>query len=232
MIIYTLLLLSAVYFLILPLARNILIARSTGLRYVVVPYYMYDNSWPLMLLHKPFRKLLSIIFYDPDPSPASWQHLILPSWPLKFRHAPFTLLGTDTFLTVAPGGVILNTSDAELITQILARPTDFPKPTHIYQGISIYGPNLFATDGPTWRRQRKLISPAFSDKTYKLVWQETLGQSQAMVASWMESSRSEKGIRHVARDIMRLSLAIIGELFPRSYLLAFSSASGIPALLD
>jgi hypothetical protein len=214
MIAYTLLLLvvaQALAALCLPLARNIRIARSTGLRYVVVPYYIYNTSWPLILLRKPFVKLLNLICGRPNPSPASWQRLVLAQWPLRFRHAPFTLLGTDSFLTVAPGGIVLNTSDAELITQILSRPSDFPKPTHIYQGISIYGPNLFASEGPTWRRHLKLVSPAFSDKTYKLVWRETLSQSQAMLESWVEGSLSGKSIRHVACDTMRLSLAIIGD---------------------
>jgi len=214
MIVSTFLLLLAAYFLtglVLPFVRNIHIAKRSGLRYVIVPYFMYDNSWPSKHLRPPFRKLLDILFYDPNPSPASWQHLISPLWPLKFRHAPFKLLGTDTFLTVAPGGIVLNTADADVITQILTRPIDFPKPTQLYRGISIYGKNLFSTEGPTWKRQRRLINPAFSEKTNKLVWKETLGQARAMVASWVGTNASGKSIRHVARDTMRLSLAIIGE---------------------
>jgi cytochrome P450 len=213
MIAYTFVLLLAVYFLtglVLPIARNIHIAKRTGLQYVTVPYFMYGSSWPSKFVRRPFLKLLDILFHDPNPSPASWQRLISPLWPLKFRHAPFTLLGTDTFLTVAPGGIVLNTADAEVITQILSRPVDFPKPTQLYRGISIYGKNLFSTEGPSWKRQRKLINPAFSEKTNKLVWKETVGQSQAMVASWIGTTGS--GERHVARDTMRLSLAIIGEL--------------------
>jgi hypothetical protein len=221
MIIYTLLLLLATYFLIGPFftfVRNIRIARRTELLYVLVPYYIYDNSWPLTLLRQPLVKLLNSILHESDPSPASWQSLILRQWPLKFRCAPFRLLGTDTFLTVAPGGIILNTSDAELITQILSRPADFPKPIEQLSHISIYGSNLFSTEGSTWRHHRKLISPAFNDTTHRLVWKETLSQSQAMAASWVASSKS---ITHVARDTMQLSLAIIGEYFKEQTLTLF-----------
>ena len=131
-------------------------------------------------------------------------------WPWKLRHAPFTSLGTDTFLTVAPGGMILHTADANVIAEIMARATDFPKPTHIYRHIELYGKNVVSSEGAMWRRHRKLTSPAFTEKNNRLVWKETLAQTQAVLASWLGPNGMGGTIRQVASDSMRLSLNVIG----------------------
>jgi len=119
-------------------------------------------------------------------------------------------LGTDTFLTVAPGGIIMNTADANVIAEVMSRATDFPKPTHIYQHIEIYGKNVVSSEGAIWRRHRKLTSPAFTEKNNRLVWKETLAPAQIVLASWLGSDGRGRTIRQVASDSMRLSLNVIG----------------------
>src|SRR5665213_2705841 len=101
------------------LARNIQIAKASGIRYVVVPFYSYN--YLVTILSRPLLKLADKHF--PESSPTSWRHLVRSNWPWKFRYAPFAKLG-DTFLTVAPGGVILSTADADVIAQITTRGTD------------------------------------------------------------------------------------------------------------
>ncbi|KAG4433097.1 hypothetical protein IFR05_011415 [Cadophora sp. M221] len=187
------------------LLKNIRVAQATGIRYVVVPWFIY-NSFTSMLLSRTVLRFLNSIL--PACSVDSWRHLVTSTWPLRLRHAPFTRLGTDTFLTVSPGGIILNTADADLIAQITSRGTDFPKPTQIYRLISIYGENIVSSEGATWRHHRKLTSPAFSEKNNQLVWKETLDLSQTMVASWAGTGKS-RTTTQVAPDTMRLSLEII-----------------------
>jgi cytochrome P450 len=111
---------------------------------------------------------------------------------------------------VAPGGLILNTADADVISQILARGHDFPKAVKIYRLVSIYGENVVSTEGATWRYHRKLTKPAFSEENNRLVWRETLNLSQAMLASWVGTRKSSETVHHAARDTMRLSLEVIG----------------------
>ncbi|KAL5327881.1 hypothetical protein ACEPPN_005587 [Leptodophora sp. 'Broadleaf-Isolate-01'] len=188
------------------LLKNIRVAQATGIRYVVVPWFIY-NSLTSMLLSRTVLRFLNNIL--PACSVDSWRHLVTSTWPLRLRHAPFTRLGTDTFLTVSPGGIILNTADADLIAQITSRGTDFPKPTHIYRLISIYGENILSSEGTAWRHHRKLTSPAFSEKNNQLVWKETLDLSQTMVASWAGTGKS-RTTTQVAPDTMRFSLEIIG----------------------
>ncbi|KAG4416010.1 hypothetical protein IFR04_010835 [Cadophora malorum] len=188
------------------LLKNVRAAQATGIRYVVVPWFNY-NSLTSMLLGRTVLRFLNHVL--PASSVDSWRQLVTATWPLRLRHAPFTRLGTDTFLTVSPGGIILNTADADLISQVTSRGTDFPKPTHIYRPISIYGTNIVSSEGATWRHHRKLTSPAFSEKNNQLVWKETLDLSQAMVSSWFGTGTS-RTTTQVAPDTMRLSLEIIG----------------------
>ncbi|KAK0102622.1 hypothetical protein ONS95_006229 [Cadophora gregata] len=188
------------------LLKNIRVAQATGIRCVVVPWFNYNSLISLLLGRTVLRFLNSVL---PPSAVDSWRQLVTATWPLRLRHAPFTRLGTDTFLTVSPGGIILNTADADLIAQITSRGTDFPKPTHIYRPISIYGQNIVSSEGATWRYHRKLTSPAFSEKNNQLVWKETLDLSQAMVSSWCGAGTS-RTTTQVAPDTMRLSLEIIG----------------------
>jgi cytochrome P450 len=108
---------------------------------------------------------------------------------------------------VAPGGIILHTADAEVISQITARGDDFPKATHLYKHVDIYGKNVVSSGGAIWRRHRAVTSPAFTEKNNRLVWKETLDITQTMLASWVGNSKS---IRELASDSMRLSLEVIG----------------------
>jgi hypothetical protein len=192
----------------LPLAKNVRLAKASGIPYVIVPFYAYNRLISLSL----GRTLLRLVDrLSPEPSITSWRHLVTLHWPWKLRHAPFASLGTDTFLTVAPGGIIMHTADANVIAEIMARATDFPKPTHIYRHIEIYGKNVVSSEGAMWRRHRRLTSPAFTEKNNRLVWKETLAQTQVVLASWLGPGADGRcrTIRQVASDSMRLSLNVI-----------------------
>jgi hypothetical protein len=204
---WTALLLPAAYILntCWSFARNIRIAKASDIPYVIVPYYSYNRF--ISILGRPLFRFLDTRF--PEPSITSWRHLVKLNWPWNFRHAPFVELGTDTFLTVAPGGIILYTADADVIAQVTSRWTDFPKPTHLYRSVNIYGKNIVSSEGAAWRHHRKLTSPSFGEKNNQLVWKETLYQSQAMLKSWLGNSDRGKTIHHVSEDTMQLSLNVI-----------------------
>jgi hypothetical protein len=192
---------------LIPLVNNIRIARATGTPYVIVPVYAY-NRINSILFARTISRLCDAIL--PEPSTTSWRRLTGSAWPWKLRHAPFAELGTDTFLTVASGGIILYTADAEVISQINARGNDFPKATQLYKHVDIYGKNVVSSGGATWRRHRSVTGPAFTEKNNQLVWKETLDITQNMLTSWTGSGYGEKTVRTVAGDAMRLSLEVIG----------------------
>ena len=190
---------------LLPWAQNIRMAKATGLPYVIVPFHYY-NQFTAMVFNRTLLRLVNSLLSKPSPS--SWRQFLTSTWPWKLRHAPFAELGTDTFLTVAPGGSVLNTADADVVNQIFSRSTDFPKATQMYRVLVVFGENVVASEGTTWRHHRKLTSPVFSEKNNQLVWKETLDLCQTTLDLWLNNTN--KTIRTVGQDCMRLSLAVIG----------------------
>ncbi|RDW70425.1 hypothetical protein BP5796_08822 [Coleophoma crateriformis] len=189
---------------LLPLRRNINVAKASGLKYVVVPWYGYNRLTTLLLSRTVLRFFNALL---PAPGPTSWRRLISSNWPWKVHYAPFEVLGSDTFLTVAPGGMILNTADANVINQITSRGGDFPKPTHLYKSVDIYGKNVVSSEGLVWKRHRKLVAPSFSECNNHLVWKETLEQTQEMLKGW----DSKSIVRRVGNDTKILSLNVISK---------------------
>ena len=120
-------------------------------------------------------------------------------------------MGVDTFLTVSPERIVLNTADASVINQMTNRRNDFPKALEVYGSLKIYGDNVVTVEGQRWRHHRKITSPPFSEKNNGLVWQETLNQTRAMVGSWFDGPQATESrtLSTIAEDAMRLSLHII-----------------------
>ena len=86
-------------------------------------------------------------------------------------------------MTVSPGGILLFTADADVITEMVGtRRNDFPKPSHFYRSVNIYGKNVVSSEGALWRQHRRITSPPFTEKNNHLVW-----VSSAFVESLSES---------------------------------------------
>ncbi|KAK5074652.1 putative P450 monooxygenase [Lithohypha guttulata] len=145
--------------------------------------------------------------------PASWTNWVdfcLPDFAYDYRHEVFKRVGHDTFLSVAPGGIVLYTCEPAVISQITTRRNDFPKPTHIYTSLDIYGKNVVTTERDAWRRHRKATSPPFTEKNNHLVWDESIRQAKAMLSDWLgKDSKGGQKIDRVMDDTMRLSLNVI-----------------------
>ncbi|KAH0537110.1 hypothetical protein FGG08_006071 [Glutinoglossum americanum] len=133
-----------------------------------------------------------------------------PDWAWHLGHKPFRNLNTDFFLTVSPGGLLAFTCDADVISQIVSRRNDFPKPLEMYGMLNIFGRNVVTTEGPLWRQHRKITSPLFTEKNYALVWVESLSQAQAMLHSWVgKDGKGNRTMKDLAGDTMRLPLHVI-----------------------
>jgi len=42
----------------------------------------------------------------------------------------------------------------------------FSKPVEVYKAVSLYGPNIIASEGDEWKKIRKISAPAFSEVRY------------------------------------------------------------------
>ena len=187
-------------------ARHVAEAKASGMRYVIVPFFSMNRLYRISCIF-----LLPIFHRLPKSWTESWLDFTLEMWGWKRRYEPFAMMGTDTFLTVSPERIVLNTADASVISQITNRRNDFPKALEVYGSLKIYGENVVAIEGQRWRHHRKITSPAFSEKNNGLVWQETLDQTRSMVGNWFDSPQATKSrnLSTIAEDTMRLSLHII-----------------------
>jgi hypothetical protein len=78
----------------------------------------------------------------------------------------------------------MNCSNPEAIIQMMTRRNDFPKPIEIYGIVDIFGKSVLTTEGVEWKRHRKIVAPAFSERSNALVWKESLRQGASMLKFW------------------------------------------------
>ncbi|GJJ12852.1 hypothetical protein Clacol_007097 [Clathrus columnatus] len=75
-------------------------------------------------------------------------------------------------------------ADPFAIKEMMSNRALFPKNIWGYKILNYFGPNVLTSEGEEWKHQRKLISPAFSEKNNRLVWEETMRVVQDMFNHW------------------------------------------------
>jgi cytochrome P450 len=91
----------------------------------------------------------------------------------------------------------MSSSNPEANVQLTTRRKDFVKPVELYAIVDIFGPSLLTTEGDDWKRHRKIVAPAFSEKSNSLVWKESLRQGLAMVDVWSKLEGNTSGTMKV-----------------------------------
>src|ERR1700733_1831838 len=76
----------------------------------------------------------------------------------------------DMYLLVSPWNFLYTSSNAEANWQIATRRTEFEKPIEDYVVVNHFGRNMLSSEGVDWKRQRRMIAPAFSEKSNAFVW--------------------------------------------------------------
>lgn len=93
-------------------------------------------------------------------------------------------MGSDSYVLVAPTGIMIVTCAPDAIDEILHRRDVFPRPVELFRAIGRYGNNLACIEGARWRRTRRIVSRAFGDRNNQEVWLEALYQAPRMIQSW------------------------------------------------
>ena len=96
-------------------------------------------------------------------------------------------MGADSYVLVAPTGLMIVTCAPDAIDEILHRRDVFPRPVELFRNIGRYGNNLACIEGAQWRRMRRMVSRAVGDRNNREVWHEALYQAPHMVRSWTPS---------------------------------------------
>jgi len=88
-------------------------------------------------------------------------------WTLGKKYEEFAAAGQDAISLISafprPNSVIC-LADATAIKEVTTSRAKFPKPTNLYAALSIFGINIVASEGEDWKKFRKIVAPAFSEK--------------------------------------------------------------------
>ncbi len=96
----------------------------------------------------------------------------------------------------------------ELIRTVLKeRPDDFPKSGRISEGLRpLLGNSVFLTNGETWKRQRRIIDPAFEGgrlrETFPAMWQAAEASAERLAAHAGRVVEIEAETSHAAADVI------------------------------
>ncbi|KAG6829041.1 hypothetical protein H0H87_012774, partial [Tephrocybe sp. NHM501043] len=75
----------------------------------------------------------------------------------------------------------------------------------------MWGMNLFAADGETWRKHRRIVGPAFNRKLYEMVWAETLETYREMISAETWGTKNTIDVPVIQRLTFKLALLVIGK---------------------
>ncbi len=96
----------------------------------------------------------------------------------------------------------------ELVKTLLKdRPDDFPKSDRIGEGLRpLLGESVFLTNGETWKRQRRIIDPAFEGgrlrETYPAMWEAAEAMATRLEPQVDQVVEIEAQTSHVAADVI------------------------------
>jgi cytochrome P450 len=96
-------------------------------------------------------------------------------------------------------------NDPKLIDTVLnTRPDDFPKSNRIRQGLApLLGNSVFVTNGAVWKRQRRIIDPAFEGGRLRDTFPAILAAGQDAVARLPQGAvEIESQTSHLAADVI------------------------------
>ncbi len=145
------------------------------------------------------------------PKPASrpdtvslWRYVklfrqdILSAQPKRLYHAWMAEFRTPFFRSYM-------CNDPALINRVLVeRPEDFPKSERIREGLSpLLGNSVFVTNGEVWRRQRRIIDPAFEGGRLRDAFPAIVDAGLAAVGRMAEGQvEIEEETSHAAADVI------------------------------
>ena len=96
-------------------------------------------------------------------------------------------------------------NDPALVARVLVeRPDDFPKSNRIREGLNpLLGNSVFVTNGEVWKRQRRIIDPAFEGGRLRDTFPAMVAAGQGAVARLPEGVvEVEEEMSHAAADVI------------------------------
>ncbi|KAF9482311.1 cytochrome P450 [Pholiota conissans] len=132
-----------------------------------------------------------------------------------WRNNLYKRFGSDTisFVSFFSGPPTIYTANLDVTRQVASSSggRSFIKPETASRAILVWGMNLLAADGDTWRKHRRIMGPAFNTKLFEMVWRETLTTYREMVTEEGWTNKKEVDIPVIQALTFKLALLIIGK---------------------
>ncbi len=96
--------------------------------------------------------------------------------------------------------------------QMMTRRNEFQKPIELYGIVDLFGKSVLTEDGANWKRHRRIVAPAFSEKSNALVWRESLTQAVSMLKFWSKlegNAPANIKVKDTARETALMTLYVI-----------------------
>ena len=80
----------------------------------------------------------------------------------------------------------------------------------MYQTLSLFGPNVVATEADEWRRHRRVVAPSFSEKNNQLVYEETTRIVTELFDTWAANGDAKLvKVENIVTITSRLTFMVI-----------------------
>ncbi|KAI0487358.1 cytochrome P450 [Xylaria cf. heliscus] len=161
------------------LIHHVHLARTTRLPFLILPCSLLGAPWRMAQFI-----MIPIVKSLPERLTRNWLPFLLINELWHNGYEPFERLGTDTFLAVSPGGLILYTCDPDVNVQLF-RDGNSGKPVELISILNVHGPTITGTDGPESRLYRKIAAPFFSESTLRRVFTQSTSGAKLLLAALM-----------------------------------------------
>ncbi|KAL2441687.1 hypothetical protein ABEF95_016096 [Exophiala dermatitidis] len=184
------------------LVVNYLEARKFGIPIKIVPFNRQDDIW----LH--IWRYFYPLFRHLPFNLGSWMDYSYHGWNVHIRFKEHEDLG-DCFVLVTPNKNEIVLTDSTAGIELESKYKTWQKPEHHYHIFNIFGKNLLTANGDDWQRHRKIINPAFRERTYHLVWHEALRQAGQMVQLLRARSGGRSYLEEVRDDCVIFAMHVL-----------------------
>ncbi|KAI3317209.1 putative cytochrome P450 [Xylariaceae sp. AK1471] len=183
---------------------NVRRARTLQVPVVRIPFSADSNFWVIL---QPL--VWTVLDYCIPIEWSSYPDFIRFShrnWHFLEKSRPTARFGS-VWALVSPANINLHVADPDAIEEIYSRWKDFVRPNHKYNMLAFYGPSVFTVGLDDWPRHRKAVAAPFSEGLMKLVWEETLRQTQGMLHTW--TTRYQAKIPSLVGDLRALTFNVL-----------------------
>ncbi|KAL0565654.1 hypothetical protein V5O48_016370, partial [Marasmius crinis-equi] len=140
-----------------------------------------------------------------------WQAAVNVNWIRRARlYANTETIASIPWLYGAP---ILYTSNLDVAKQIISigqSKSQFGKTPDTTATTNMFGENVLSTEGEEWKKHRRIMSPAFGNSLYQLVWDESLKTYRDMVSAEGWIGQKSADVHELQKATFKFALIVLG----------------------